>query len=97
MKTTGFRCLNWAVYLTTFYALLLTSCTAKTEKSMSLKEQLYTLVDTVPGTVGIAFISDVDTVTVNNSIHYPLMSVFKLHQALALQPKWTLGVPQLTA
>ncbi|MDE6072618.1 MAG: class A beta-lactamase-related serine hydrolase [Muribaculaceae bacterium] len=40
--------------------------------------------DTVPGTVGIAFISDVDTVTINNSVRYPMMSVFKLHQALAV-------------
>lgn len=51
---------------------------------MSLKEQLYSIVDTVPGTVGIAYISDVDTVTINNSVHYPMMSVFKLHQALAV-------------
>ncbi|MDE5794497.1 MAG: class A beta-lactamase-related serine hydrolase [Muribaculaceae bacterium] len=80
----GFRCLNWLIYLGVIYVLLLTSCTAKTEKSMSLKEQLYAIVDTVPGTVGIAFISEVDTVTVNNNVHYPMMSVFKLHQALAV-------------
>ncbi|MDE6786816.1 MAG: class A beta-lactamase-related serine hydrolase [Muribaculaceae bacterium] len=80
----GFRCPNWLIYLGAIYVLFLTSCTAKTEKSMSLKEQLYAIVDTVPGTVGIAFISDVDTVTLNNSVHYPMMSVFKLHQALAV-------------
>lgn len=35
--------------------------------------------------VGIAVIIDgKDTITVNNDIHYPLMSVFKFHQALAL-------------
>lgn len=35
--------------------------------------------------IGIAVIIDgKDTVTVNNDIHYPLMSVFKFHQALAL-------------
>lgn len=35
--------------------------------------------------IGIAVIIDgKDTVTVNNNIHYPLMSVFKFHQALAL-------------
>lgn len=85
MKTTGFRCLNWLVYLGAIYALLYTSCTAsKTEKIISLKERLYTIVDTVPGTVGIAFISDKDTLTINNSVHYPMMSVFKLHQALAV-------------
>ena len=81
----GFRCPNWLIYLGAIYVLFLTSCTAnKTEESMSLKENLYTIVDTVPGTVGIAFISDVDTVTVNNNVHYPMMSVFKLHQALAV-------------
>ena len=35
--------------------------------------------------IGIAVIIDgKDTVTVNNDIHYPLMSVFKFHQAVAL-------------
>ena len=85
MKTTGFSCHNWLIYLCIIYGLLLTSCAnSKTEKNISLKEQLYTIVDTVPGTVGIAFISDVDTVTINNSVRYPMMSVFKLHQALAV-------------
>ena len=85
MKTTGFSCHNWLIYLCIIYGLLLTSCAnSKTEKNISLKEQLYTIVDTVPGTVGIAFICDVDTVTINNSVRYPMMSVFKLHQALAV-------------
>ncbi len=35
--------------------------------------------------IGIAVIVDgKDTITVNNNAHYPLMSVFKFHQALAL-------------
>ena len=35
--------------------------------------------------IGIAVIIDgKDTVTVNNDIQYPLMSVFKFHQAVAL-------------
>lgn len=55
----------------------------QTEKT-SLKDDLYALVDTVPGTVGIAFISNDDTVTINNGVNYPMMSVFKLHQALAV-------------
>ena len=85
MKTTGFSCHNRLIYLCIIYGLLLTSCAnCKTEKNISLKEQLYTIVDTVPGTVGIAFISNVDTVTINNSVRYPMMSVFKLHQALAV-------------
>ena len=85
MKPTGFICLNRLVYLWIIFVLLLSSCAnISTEKDISLKEQLYTIVDTVPGTVGIAFISDVDTVTINNSARYPMMSVFKLHQALAV-------------
>lgn len=51
---------------------------------VSLLHELYAFIDSVPGTVGVAFISDGDTVTVNNGVHYPMMSVFKLHQALAV-------------
>ncbi len=51
---------------------------------LSLAEKLCEITDTVPGTVGIAFVSDNDTVTVNNGVPYPMMSVFKLHQALAV-------------
>ena len=51
---------------------------------ISLAEKLYEITDTVPGTVGIAFVSDNDTVTVNNGVPYPMMSVFKLHQALVV-------------
>lgn len=51
---------------------------------MSLQEDLYAFIDSVPGTVGVAFVSEGDTVTVNNSVHYPMMSVFKMHEALAV-------------
>lgn len=51
---------------------------------VSLQKELYAFIDSVPGTVGVAFVSDGDTVTVNNGVHYPMMSVFKLHQALAV-------------
>lgn len=50
----------------------------------SLQDELYELTDTVHGTVGIAFVCDSDTVTVNNGVRYPMMSVFKFHQALAV-------------
>ncbi|MDE5554569.1 MAG: class A beta-lactamase-related serine hydrolase [Muribaculaceae bacterium] len=37
-----------------------------------------------PGTVGVAIITpDGDTLTVNNDVKFPLMSVFKLHEAIA--------------
>lgn len=51
---------------------------------LSLREELYELIDTVPGMVGIAYVSDTDTITVNNGVKYPMMSVFKFHQALAV-------------
>lgn len=51
---------------------------------MSLQEELYAFIDSVPGTVGVAFVSDGDTVTVNNGVHFPMMSVFKMHEALAV-------------
>ena len=49
-----------------------------------LKEQLYDYVNLSPGTVGIAIVSDNDTITINNGVHYGMMSVFKLHEALAV-------------
>lgn len=51
---------------------------------MSLQDELYEFIDSVPGTVGVAFVSDRDTVTVNNGVHFPMMSVFKMHEALAV-------------
>lgn len=51
---------------------------------VSLQEELYAFIDSVRGTVGVAFVSEGDTVTVNNGVHYPMMSVFKMHEALAV-------------
>ena len=85
MELIRLRYLNRLLNLVTICMLLLSSCSIdRTEKTVSLKERLYTIIDTVPGIVGIAFISDADTVTINNSVRYPMMSVFKLHQALAV-------------
>ena len=54
---------------------------AVTELERNIKE----VADSTDGLVGVAVITaDHDTVTVNNDSHYPLMSVFKLHQALAV-------------
>lgn len=85
MKTATFRHLRYFAFLLVLFVFFHTSCiVSKAEKIHSLKEKLYTIIDTSPGTVGVAFISDTDTVTINNSVHYPMMSVFKLHQALAV-------------
>lgn len=75
----------WVTYWVLIYTLFMVGCTdRKTENCISLQEKLYSIVDTVPGTVGIAIISDNDTIIVNNGVRYPMMSVFKLHQSLAV-------------
>ena len=49
-----------------------------------LTQELQQIADEADGKVGIAVISDCgDTITINNDARYPLMSVFKLHQAIA--------------
>lgn len=66
-------------------SLLLAACRDCPDVSHErLENSLYAIADSVPGMVGIAFVSDLDTVTVNNGVAYPMMSVFKLHQALAV-------------
>lgn len=60
--------------------VLLFSC-----QSAPLETQLKEAIKDKKAEIGIAVIIDgKDTVTVNNETHYPLMSVFKFHQALAL-------------
>ena len=50
-----------------------------------LETQLKKAIEGKKAEIGIAVIIDgQDTITVNNDIHYPMMSVFKFHQALAL-------------
>lgn len=50
-----------------------------------LSDTLQVVADSYPGEIGIAVITDRgDTLTINDESKYPLMSVFKLHQAIAL-------------
>ena len=61
--------------------ILLTGCSSEKADKTCLKD----MAAGTPGQVGIAVItSDGDTLTVNNSDDYPLMSVFKLHESLAV-------------
>lgn len=54
-------------------------------QNTNLEAQLKQAIKGIKAEIGIAVIIDGrDTVVVNNEIHYPLMSVFKFHQALAL-------------
>ena len=67
-------------------SVLLSACAGsnKNDLTPSLAEDLYHLTDTVKGTVGSAFVTEGDTVTVNNGVHFPMMSVFKLHESIAV-------------
>lgn len=50
-----------------------------------LRKELQQIADSAKGKVGIALIeAEGDTITVNNDDSYPMMSVFKLHESLAV-------------
>ncbi|WP_065220031.1 MULTISPECIES: class A beta-lactamase, subclass A2 [Butyricimonas] len=50
-----------------------------------LTDTISKIVSGYPGEIGVAvIINNMDTVTVNNKSIYPMMSVFKLHQAIAV-------------
>ena len=52
---------------------------------IELHQQIKAVVDSAKGVVGVAVITpEKDTVALNNDKRYPLMSVFKLHEALAV-------------
>jgi beta-lactamase class A len=56
-----------------------------TQRTERLTDTLAGFIQSIPGQVGVAvIINGRDTVTVNNKDIYPMMSVFKLHQAIAL-------------
>lgn len=57
----------------------------KVKMMKALKDTLQSVAEEYPGEIGIALLTDCgDTVVVNNENKYPLMSVFKLHQAISL-------------
>ena len=70
------------------WVLLCMACqTSSTEKDtlQPLRGQLTACIEGVDAKVGIAMVSpEGDTLTINNEGRYPLMSVFKFHQALAV-------------
>ena len=50
-----------------------------------LADSISQIVSACPGEIGVALIiNNTDTVMVNNKSIYPMMSVFKVHRALAL-------------
>ncbi len=82
-----YRCIAVAVF-----ACILCSCGGSRERKLdredgydALENELAGIVDSVPGQVGIAIIiNNKDSVTLNNTNDYPLMSMFKLHEAIAV-------------
>lgn len=50
----------------------------------ALRRTITAITDSAPGRIGIAMIADGDTLVVNGSDRFPMMSVFKLHQAIAV-------------
>ena len=70
-------------FLILFLFILSTSLIQAQE--VLLESKIKKSIENVPAQVGVAIIiNGKDTITVNNECHYPLMSVFKFHQALAL-------------
>lgn len=80
--------MNRKLLLTAVAVILLTACrqreTVSHDYKTGLEKELTAIADSAKGDVGIALIYDGDTLTVNNDAIYPMMSVFKLHQAVAL-------------
>lgn len=87
-----------AVCFCLFSGMAMSACSAHTHKvngkedketvlhiPATLKDSLQAIADASHAEVGIALLTDGgDTLLVNNEDKYPLMSVFKLHQAIAL-------------
>lgn len=63
-------------------SLSIVFCVGVYSQTSVLQSDLERIARNVDATVGIAVVTDNDTVVVNNDVRYPLMSVFKLHVAL---------------
>lgn len=86
------RTLISSLYILFSFLFILPACHASeihstiTEKHLAeLTDSLHAIIAEYPGEIGIGFISDRnDTIAINNHVHFPMMSVFKLHQGMAL-------------
>lgn len=85
-----FYCIVAGIAATIFAGCGSTTRNAKTETGnnnieAALRDSIQLIADSYPGEIGVALITDRgDTLAVNDTAKYPLMSVFKLHQAIAL-------------
>lgn len=83
--------------LNTLLSALLTICFASCSKKQSnqsrhdaesLRLEIADAVNKAPGRIGVAIITpDSDTITVGNQADYPMMSLLKMHQAIAVAKK----------
>lgn len=80
----------WALLPLLLFIRFSGSCTVHADDSIArLQDSLEAIAAGYEGEIGIALItSRGDTLVVNNETKYPLMSVFKLHQAIALCDKF---------
>ncbi|MDR2954253.1 MAG: class A beta-lactamase, subclass A2 [Prevotella sp.] len=63
--------------------LMFVSCSSQNKEE--LRGKIEKIIQDKKATVGVALVVDgKDTLTINNSIHYPMQSVFKFHLALAV-------------
>lgn len=68
-----------------FLLLSFISIIVKADPFSSLRNEIIHSISKYDAKVGVAvMVNDTDTLTVNNSDKYPMMSVFKFHQALAV-------------
>lgn len=68
-----------------FLLLSFISIIVKANSLNSLRDEILQCIKKYDAKVGVAVIvNDTDTLTVNNCDKYPMMSVFKFHQALAV-------------
>lgn len=69
----------------TVLLLLFVSIVAKADPLESLRDKILHSIAKYDSKIGVAvMVNDTDTFTVNNNEKYPMMSVFKFHQALAV-------------
>lgn len=77
--------MNQKLNLVLFLFLLFTSSAAAQVKRAALEKQLKEVIVGKKAEIGIAvIINGKDTLTLNNDVRYPMMSVFKFHQALSV-------------
>lgn len=84
---------KWFIAVTAMAVAMVTGCTSRKQADAAatadghevLVDSIQEIVKGKPGQFGVAVIIDSkDTIAVNNSDDYPLMSMFKLHEALSV-------------